>query len=61
MMMYMILLIRNQLLVLNKLDGCARRILIAYSIRNKEVGYCQGMDHIIGVLLTCFEEETSFW
>ncbi|KAL6068423.1 Growth hormone-regulated TBC protein 1 [Balamuthia mandrillaris] len=34
-----------------------RRILTAYSVRNSEVGYCQGMNFIAGWLLLVFEDE----
>ncbi|XP_044729147.1 growth hormone-regulated TBC protein 1-like [Chrysoperla carnea] len=38
------------------------RILIAFSIHNKEIGYCQGMNYIAGLLLLVTKnEETSFW
>ncbi|CAL8077880.1 unnamed protein product [Calicophoron daubneyi] len=38
------------------------RILAAYSVYNSEVGYCQGMSEIVGLLLTyIIEEEDVFW
>lgn len=38
-----------------------RRLLRAYSIYDGEVGYCQGMNFIAGMLLTFMSEEESFW
>lgn len=36
-------------------------VLIAYSMYNMEVGYCQGMSSVVGVLLFYLNEEESFW
>lgn len=36
-------------------------VLKAYSLFNKEVGYCQGMNFIVGTLLFYLEEEEAFW
>lgn len=38
-----------------------RRILRAYSVYDSEVGYCQGMNFLAGMLLTLLPEEESFW
>mmetsp|Transcript_39676 Transcript_39676/g.55953 ORF Transcript_39676/g.55953 Transcript_39676/m.55953 type:complete len:479 (+) Transcript_39676:224-1660(+) len=38
-----------------------RRVLRAYSVYDKDVGYCQGMNFITGMFLTFMEEEESFW
>ena len=38
-----------------------RRVSIAYSIRNTEIGYCQGFNFIIGRFLKILSEEESFW
>ena len=46
-----------------------RRILFAYGLRNKTVGYCQGMNFVCGALLLLFQdirneaekEEKTFW
>ena len=39
-----------------------RNVLICYSIRNSSVGYCQGMNFIVGkLLLTLENEEDVFW
>ena len=38
-----------------------RRILRAYSLYDKEVGYCQGMNFICGMLLTFMSEKEAFW
>lgn len=37
------------------------RVLVAYSIYNSEIGYCQGMSHIAALLLMYMNEEDSFW
>jgi USP6 N-terminal-like protein len=36
-------------------------VLTAYSMYNSEVGYCQGMATVCGVLLMYMDEEESFW
>ncbi|ETN62314.1 hypothetical protein AND_005994 [Anopheles darlingi] len=36
-------------------------ILVAYSVYNTEVGYCQGMSALAGLLLMYMEEEEAFW
>lgn len=38
-----------------------RRVLKAYSLYDKEVGYCQGMNFITGMFLTIMSEEEAFW
>lgn len=37
------------------------RILVAYSIYNSEIGYCQGMSQLAALLLMYMNEEDSFW
>eukprot|EP00742_Colponemidia_sp_Colp-10_P004044 GILJ01004314.1.p1 GENE.GILJ01004314.1~~GILJ01004314.1.p1 ORF type:complete len:159 (-),score=16.76 GILJ01004314.1:7-483(-) len=37
------------------------RVLKAYSLYNSEVGYCQGMGFITGLLLLYMSEEDCFW
>lgn len=37
------------------------RVLVAYSIYNSEIGYCQGMSHVAALLLMYMNEEDSFW
>jgi len=37
------------------------RVLVAYSIYNGEIGYCQGMSHLAALLLMYMNEEDSFW
>lgn len=48
-----------------ELDGMGQRqlmnVLKAYSVHNPEVGYCQGMGFIAGLLLLHMQEEDSFW
>uniref|UniRef100_A0A8C4WUC8 Rab-GAP TBC domain-containing protein n=1 Tax=Eptatretus burgeri TaxID=7764 RepID=A0A8C4WUC8_EPTBU len=36
-------------------------VLLAYSMHNPDVGYCQGMNQIAGLLLMFLEEEDAFW
>lgn len=36
-------------------------VLLAYSMYNMEVGYCQGMSSVVGVLLFYLNEEEAFW
>mmetsp|Transcript_67392 Transcript_67392/g.158952 ORF Transcript_67392/g.158952 Transcript_67392/m.158952 type:complete len:496 (+) Transcript_67392:26-1513(+) len=38
-----------------------RRVLLAYSLRNQSVGYCQGMNFICAYLLLHMDEESAFW
>ncbi len=38
-----------------------RNVLLAYSIRNKKVGYCQSMNFLVATLLLHMEEEQAFW
>lgn len=37
------------------------RILVAYSIYNSEIGYCQGMSQVAALFLMYMDEEDSFW
>lgn len=37
------------------------RILVAYSVYNSEIGYCQGMSHIAALILMYMDEEDAFW
>lgn len=36
-------------------------VLVAYSCYNSELGYCQGMSSVAGVLLMYLGEEETFW
>ncbi|CAI5948412.1 unnamed protein product [Closterium sp. NIES-65] len=38
-----------------------RRLLVAYSRRNRALGYCQGMNFLAGLLLLLMPEENAFW
>jgi hypothetical protein len=38
-----------------------RRVLRAYSIYDREVGYCQGMNFIAAMFITFVSEEEAFW
>lgn len=38
-----------------------KRILVTYVKRNPTVGYCQGMNFIVGRLLQFMNEEEAFW
>ena len=38
-----------------------RRVCIAYTIRNPEIGYCQGFNFIVGRFLRIMSEEEAFW
>jgi hypothetical protein len=54
----------RSLLFLNRLGQGQRllfRILSCFSIRNKKVGYVQGMSFIVGIFLSYMTEEKAFW
>ena len=38
-----------------------RRVLKAYSVYDRDIGYCQGMNFIAGMFLTLMPEEEAFW
>lgn len=37
------------------------RVCKAYTIRNPEIGYCQGFNIIVGRFLKIMSEEEAFW
>lgn len=41
--------------------GRLRRVLLAYSMRNDAVGYCQGLNRLAAVALLFMAEEDAFW
>ena len=41
--------------------GELRRVLVALSFKFPEVGYCQGMNFVCGMLLLLLEEEDAYW
>lgn len=41
--------------------GRLRRVLIAYSLHNRTVGYCQGLNRLAAVALLFMPEEDAFW
>ncbi|KAI9164417.1 hypothetical protein H9P43_008268 [Blastocladiella emersonii ATCC 22665] len=38
-----------------------RRVLVAFSFFNTEIGYCQSLNYIVGLLLLFMSEEEAFW
>ena len=38
-----------------------RRVLLAYSLHNPEVEYCQGFNRIAAIALLFMNEEDAFW
>lgn len=38
-----------------------RRVLVAFSLFNKSIGYCQSMNFLVGLLLLFLDEERAFW
>jgi hypothetical protein len=44
-------------------DGCEslRRVLKAYAMHNPEVGYCQSLNFLVGMMLLFMDEESAFW
>jgi hypothetical protein len=42
-------------------QAALRRVLRVYSYYDRDVGYCQGMNFIVGMFLTLMNEEEAFW
>lgn len=40
---------------------CLRRVLLAFALHSKEIGYCQSLNFIVGMMLLFMEEEDAFW
>nr|XP_056721703.1 TBC1 domain family member 2B [Euleptes europaea] len=38
-----------------------RNVLLAYSWRNPDIGYCQGLNRLVAVALLYLEQEDAFW
>ncbi len=38
-----------------------KNVLMCYSIRNPQIGYCQSMNFITGLFLLFLDEESAFW
>jgi len=38
-----------------------RRVLTAFSLYSPNIGYCQSLNYIVGILLLFMEEEKAFW
>ena len=38
-----------------------RRVLLAYSLHNPEIEYCQGFNRIAAIALLFMNEEDAFW
>lgn len=47
--------------VVEKYIGSLRNVLNTFLKRNPTIGYCQGMNFIVGNLLKHLNEEESFW
>jgi hypothetical protein len=44
-----------------KVFDFAFKVLQAFSVYDKDIGYCQGLNFIVATLLTVFDAERAFW
>jgi hypothetical protein len=42
-------------------ENSLRRILTAYAVHNPDVGYCQSLNFVGGLMLLFMDEEDAFW
>ncbi len=42
-------------------EGCLRRILQAFALHNPEVGYCQSLNFVAGMMIIFMDECDAFW
>lgn len=45
----------------SQMEKSLQRVLTAFVIRNRTIGYCQGLNSIAAILLSVMEERKAFW